>query len=238
MRKDGVSAIEVAVVLAVISILAAILIPYYITYTRDADRRVCETNRAEVVRYYGYYQDYFGDDAFETYVEKNYGNIKTVCPEGGRIEIANAGSEVVVSCSLHGDGGTATLVPVTDEATALRDAEKLYAAFTIVLKELKEKYPALYVGRTAQITLESGKVMSDSTKNGTEIDISERLRKMVDTSKCGLADCNIYFASDDDGNVLPRAGYVYIKSGDYWAKYSETAHETGSGAGAPGTGPQ
>lgn len=97
-NSEGFTLIELIVVIAIISILAAVLVGNYAGYVKEAKESICNTNCVKLERMYQAHLDMkniqHSDLVFEQYLQK-YGKIR--CPDHGVISYVNG----KVQCSVH-----------------------------------------------------------------------------------------------------------------------------------------
>lgn len=100
----GFTLVEIIVVIAILGIIMSILVPQYIRYIGISKEKVCEVNRAELLRSYEIakiekenltLQNYFNNSEELAGID----NTK-ICPSGGTISLSEDGKGLV--CSQHG----------------------------------------------------------------------------------------------------------------------------------------
>lgn len=99
-KNEGLTLVEVQIVLVILGILAAIAVANVIGLIENAKEDVCEVNRLELERMYlmhvGLESKVHSTIVFEEYF-LNYGS--EVCPSGGVISYEDG----AVKCSIHSD---------------------------------------------------------------------------------------------------------------------------------------
>ncbi len=99
-RCNGITLVEIIVVLAILAILAAIIVPSLIGYIDSSKRKICETNRLTLLRHYKTYLILEPDYSLGEFLEDN----KEGCPSGGTytVAISEHTHEETLICSVHG----------------------------------------------------------------------------------------------------------------------------------------
>jgi|GEM_PF-2729086 len=112
--KAGFTLVELIVVIAILAILMAVGIPFYLNAKEKSKEKVCEANRTEIMRNYIYESSIggFTADALKqaiadsgysgTVTDAGNATLKGACPSGGNYTVSvNASGTITVSCDRH-----------------------------------------------------------------------------------------------------------------------------------------
>lgn len=113
--KEGMSLVEVIVVLVILALLAAIIVPTLVKYIDSSQEKVCHANMLILLRHYKTYLILMPDTSLSDYVTNNTDNLK--CPAGGTYSVIlnPVTHDEELFCSKHGSstGNTYTPLPTT-----------------------------------------------------------------------------------------------------------------------------
>ncbi|MEG0584903.1 MAG: type II secretion system protein [Christensenellaceae bacterium] len=106
LKKRAFTLVELVIVIAIIAVLMAILIPSMLSISSEAELRVCESNRATVLRIYKTYAMQKKPPTLKEIVanaNQDYFSNEVKCPSKGVYSVVIEGNNEAIHCSIHGN---------------------------------------------------------------------------------------------------------------------------------------